>query len=148
LMQPLGAELIRLRGGWRRPVAVAAALFEDLTWIPIIGAALIYPPPVAAALIVGCLAIQQLANAFVAVAWTSWISDLIAPRLRGRYFGKRNCICHGLGAVTVVLAGMVVDRAGADPIPVFAVIFGIGMVFRLVSITILSRIPEPRPARS
>lgn len=148
LMQPVGAELIRRRGGWRRPVAVAAALAEDLTWIPIVLVALLYPPQTAAILIVGLLALQQLANAFVGVAWTSWISDLIPPRLRGRYFGKRNFVCHSLGAVTAILAGMIVDRAGADPVPTFAVIFSVGMVFRLVSVTILSRQPEPLPARS
>ena len=148
LVQPLGAELIRRRGGWRRPVAVTAALVEDLTWIPIIAAALFYPPHTAAVVIVGILAAQQLANAFVGVSWTSWISDLIPPRLRGRYFGKRNFICHSLGAVTAILAGMVVDRSGADPVPVFAAIFSAGMVFRLVSISILAKQPEPRPARS
>lgn len=148
LMQPIGAELIRRRGGWRRPVAVASALVEDLTWIPIIAVALLYPPSIAAVAIVGLLAVQQLANSFVGVSWTSWISDLIPPRLRGRYFGKRNFICHSLGAVTAIFAGMVVDRAGSDPIPTFVAIFTVGMLFRLVSVSILSRQPEPFPARS
>ncbi|HEX7070017.1 MAG TPA: MFS transporter [Rhodothermales bacterium] len=148
LVQPIGAEIIRRRGGWRRPVAVSAALIEDLTWVPIIAAALFYPPKIASVVIVGLLAAQQLANAFVGVSWTSWISDLIPPRLRGRYFGRRNFICHSLGAVTAILAGMVVDRSGADPIPVFAAIFTVGLVFRLVSITILAHQPEPAPARS
>lgn len=148
LVQPLGAEIIRRRGGWRRPVAVSAALVEDLTWIPIIAAALLYPPQTAAIVVVGLLAAQQLANAFVGVSWTSWISDLIPPRLRGRYFGKRNFVCHGLGSITAIFAGIVVDRAGADPIPTFAALFAIGLVFRLVSISILARHPEPAPARS
>lgn len=148
LVQPLGAEIIRRRGGWRRPVAVSAALVEDLMWIPIVAAALLYPPQTAAVIIVGFLAAGQLANAFVGVAWTSWISDLIPPRLRGRFFGKRNFVCHSLGAVTAIFAGMVVDRAGADPIPTFAAIFVTGMLFRLVSIAILARQPEPKPARS
>ena len=148
LMQPVGAELIRRRGGWRRPVAVTAALVEDLTWIPIIAVVLAYPPKTASVLIVGLLAAQQLANSFVGVSWTSWISDLIPPRLRGRYFGKRNFICHSLGAVTAIFAGMIMDRSGADPIPTIVAIFSVGMVFRLVSVSILSHQPEPRPARS
>ena len=148
LVQPLGAEIIRRRGGWRRPVAVLAALVEDLTWIPIVVVAMVYPPEIAAVIIVGLLATGQLANAFVGVAWTSWISDLIPPRLRGRFFGKRNFICHSLGAVTAILAGMIVDRSGANPIPTFAAIFLTGMLFRLVSISILARQPEPAPARS
>ena len=60
LVQPIGAEIIRRRGGWRRPVAVSAALIEDLTWVPIIAAALFYPPKIASVVIVGLLAAQQL----------------------------------------------------------------------------------------
>ena len=98
--------------------------------------------------VVGVVAVQQAATAFVGVAWTSWISDLVPPRLRGRFFGRRNLVCNALGAATAAVAGLAVRAAGDDPLPTFLALIGAGVGFRLVSLSFLSAQPEPHPARS
>jgi MFS family permease len=147
LLQPAGAEVVRRLGGRRRPVALAAALADAALWGGSVAAVVWLPPPAALLAVLGVLAVQQVPSAFVGVAWTSWISDLIPIRLRGRYFGRRNVIGGGLAAATAVAAGFLV-QGGPDPVPRFLVAVGVGVAARLASVYFLSRHPEPRPARS
>ncbi len=147
LVQPVGAEIIRGRHGYRKPVLITAALVDDLLWLVSLGSVVFFDAPTAVAVIAGVLVVQQAAGAIVGVSWTSWISDLIPPSVRGRYFGRRNIFCHGFGAATAAAAGLVVRALGRDPL-VFVALIAVGVVLRLVSIYYLSRQPEPRPARS
>ncbi len=148
LLQPAGAEVIRKRGGYRKGVCLVAAIADLLLWGVSVAAVIWMPQAVAITTVIAVLALQQAAGAFVGVAWTSWMSDLIPPRLRGRYFGTRNFICNAFGAVTAAIAGALVRVAEADPLPIFLLLIGIGMAFRAVSLYYLGRQPEPQPARS
>lgn len=145
LLQPLGAAFIHRRGGWRKGVTLSALLIDDGLWLISLCVALLLPGTQAIVAIIAVLALQQFVNAFNIVAWTSWISDLIPASLRGRYFGRRNFICNGLGAITAVLAGQFIEHIGHDAVWSFAVVIGIGMAFRLVSGYFLRKQPEPFP---
>ncbi len=147
LAQPAGAEIIRRRGGHRKPVLLAAALVDDLLWLVSLSAVVFLDAAEAIAVVAVVLAVQQAASAFVAVAWTSWISDLIPSGVRGRYFGRRNFICHGFGAATAAAAGLVVRVFGQDLL-IFVGLIAAGVLLRFVSIFFLSRQLELRPARS
>ena len=148
LLQPLGAAFIHRRGGWRKGVTISALLIDDGLWIVSLCVALLLPATQAIVAIIAVLALQQFVNAFNIVAWTSWISDLIPAPLRGRYFGRRNFICNGLGAITAVLAGQFIDHIGHDAVWSFGVVIGIGMAARLVSGYFLGKQPEPFPDHS
>jgi MFS family permease len=148
LVQPLGAELIRRRGGWRKPVCLAAVLIDLLLWPVSLAAAFLLPPSTAPVVILTVLSVQYAAESVSAVAWTSWISDLVPPRLRGRYFGHRNFITNALGAVVAGGAGLVIQWAGPNVLMAFGGLILLGMVCRTVSIAFLSRHPEPEPSRS
>lgn len=148
LVQPLGAEVIRRRGGWRRPVSLAGAGVDLLLWGVSLGAVLLLEPQTALLVILGVLALQQMATAFTSVAWTSWMSDLVPARLRGRYFGRRNFVCNTFGFVSALGAGWVLEAAGQDVLSVFLWIIAFGLVLRGVSLYFLRRQPELGPARS
>jgi MFS family permease len=148
LVQPLGAELIRRRGGWRKPVCLAAVCTDLLLWPVSLAATFLLPPPTALVVILTVLSIQYAAESISAVAWTSWISDLVPPRLRGRYFGHRNVVTNALGAVAAAGAGFVIQWAGPHVRVAFGGLILLGMACRGVSITFLSRHPEPEPSRS
>lgn len=147
--QPLGAEIIRRRGGWRKPVCLTAVLTDLLLWPVSLAATFLFPPATALVVILCVLTLQYTAESVSAVAWMSWISDLVPPRLRGRYFGHRNVVTNALGVVTAAGAGYILQWAEtAALLPTFAGLIVLGMAFRGVSVTFLSRHPEPEPAAS
>ena len=148
LLQPVGAEVVRRRGGHRKGVCLVAGLVDVSLWAATVAAVVWLPPAAAVGAVVGVLAVQQAATAFVGVAWTSWISDLVPPRLRGRFFGRRNVVCNALGAATAAVAGLAVRASETDLVPTFLALIGAGVGFRLVSLAFLSAQPEPWPARS
>ncbi len=147
LIQPLGAQLIRKREGWRKPVTATSAILDALLWGITLAFVWTLPAPKAIIAVIGVLALQQVATAFVAVSWTSWMSDLVPPPLRGRYFGQRNFVCNAVGAVAAVVAGQFVERVGNNEIWSFGAVIVAAMLFRLVSVYLLTRQPEPFPER-
>ncbi len=146
LLQPVGAEAVRRGGGWRKPVVLAGAVMDVLLWAASAAAVVWLDRPAALFVVLGVLALQQIPTALSAVSWTSWISDLIPQRLRGRYFGARNVACNGLAALTALAAGALIGRA-EDPLPMYLAAIGIGAAARAVSIAFLARQPEPHPAQ-
>jgi MFS family permease len=148
LLQPLGVEIVRRRGGWRRPVVIAAILSDASLWMATIAAVLWLEMQFVMLVIIGIIALQQTANAFVGASWTSWMSDLIPPQIRGRFFGRRNFICNASGAVAAIGGGQFVERVGNGELWSFLLLIGLGMVLRYVSAYFLSRQPEPVPAIS
>lgn len=143
IVQPIGAELIHRRGGWRKPVCLAAVLVDLLLWPVSLAAALLLSPPTALVIILSVLSVQYAAESISAVAWTSWISDLVPPRLRGRYFGYRNFVTNALGIVAAAGAGFVIQWVGTSVLWAFVGLILLDMTCRGVSIWFLSRHPEP-----
>lgn len=54
--------------------------------------------------------IAFIANTAGGVIWNSVISDLVPPRVRGRYFGIRNTVLNALGSLVMYGGGIVLDR--------------------------------------
>ncbi len=146
LFQPLGAELIRRQNGWRRKVCISGIIIDDLFWIVSILAVVFLPPATALIIVLCVLALQQAAIHTSLLAWQSWMSDLIPPAVRGRYFGRRNFVVYTFGALMAVLAGQFVERIGENAIWSFIVVISIGMVARAISAFFLNKQPEPFPA--
>lgn len=147
LVQPIGAEIVRRRDGHRKGVAVTAALVDALLWSVSILAVAWLPATRALPVVLVVMGVQQASTAVGTASWTSWISDLIPPPVRGRFFGTRNFVTNAFGAVTAAAAGFAI-RAASDPIPLFLALIAAGAASRLVSIRFLSIQPEPSPARS
>lgn len=145
LLQPVGASLVRRRGGWRKGVVLTGMVTDALLWSVTLAAALWLAPAQALVVAAGVLVFQQAMTALNVVAWTSWMSDLIPATLRGRYFGRRNFICNALGAVTAVAAGQFVGDVEAGEIERFAVVIAAAVGFRLVGAAFMRVQPEPFP---
>ena len=125
-----------------------AVLVDLLLWPVSLAATFLLPPPTALVVILAVLSLQYTAESISAVAWTSWISDLVPPRLRGRYFGHRNSVTNILGVLTAAGAGLVLQWGDPAVLPTFAGLILLGMAFRGVSITFLSTHPEPEAAQT
>src|SRR5512145_72936 len=94
------------------------------------------------------LMILMISYALIGIAgnaWTSWMSDLVPARQRGRYFGIRNTICSITAMGSTWLAGYTLDSyrtADAEPFG-YALIFGVAVVSAVAGMLVLSQKPEP-----
>jgi MFS family permease len=91
------------------------------------------------------LAVSQALIGIAGNAWTSWMSDLVPPRQRGRYFGARNTITSVTAMISTWLAGRALDyyRAANNQAPGYALIFGLAVISAIAGAIVLSRQPEP-----
>ncbi len=138
--------LLRTCGSYRRCVALSAAL-QAATFVPLLAAALTGR--------MGMLAVFALVSVYWATGlaangpWNAWIETLVPAPLRTRYFAGRSRI-NQWGIVAGYLAGGIAlqaaDRVGVT-VAVFAVLFSLAAVSRLVSVTLLTMHREPQPPR-
>jgi MFS family permease len=100
------------------------------------------------------VAVSSLIMTIAGTVWTSWISDLVPEKRRGRFFGLRNAIHGILGVTTAYVAGRGMDwlkAQGHEPLG-YGLALGLAVLFGLVSTLLLFKQPEPelehRPALS
>lgn len=82
-------------------------------------------------------------------AWTSWMADLIPPRVRGSYFSKRRQWAMLTGIPAAFFAGWLLDRPGVTGVPMATlqwcmIIFVVAAVFGLGDIHLFQYVPEIR----
>ncbi|HUB08939.1 MAG TPA: MFS transporter [Myxococcales bacterium] len=79
-------------------------------------------------------------------AWTAWMGDLVPPRLRGRYFGRRTAVVTLANAAATLAVGLTLDRtpAGAARGRCLAALAALGVLAGLVSQLWMSRQMEGR----
>ncbi len=75
-------------------------------------------------------------------AWTSWIGDLVAEDKRGKFFGKRNRVAGVASFISVIIAGLILDKI-QNPVIGFSIIFIFASVGGYLSYMYLSRQFEP-----
>lgn len=115
-------------------------------WLPILLVPLLLPRPTA---LIAFLLLYALSWALLNVpapAWISWMSDLVPPDHRGRYFARRNTIMGIVGMVAGIPAAWFLDLATKhhhwEPLG-FGTLFGVAVVCGLLSFVTLLRQPEP-----
>jgi MFS family permease len=125
-------------GRWGRPksVSIAAATLHLLTWVAF---GLLLPriprhDPVAAGhwLVVWFLA-SSLFSAVAGVTWNSWIQEWVPPRIRGKYFGRRNAI-QQIATLSFLLAAGWLLAEWNYAVRVFQAIIAGSVLLRLVSL--------------
>ncbi|NGZ77408.1 MFS transporter [Saccharibacillus alkalitolerans] len=81
-----------------------------------------------------------LANAVVTVLWTSIVSDLVPPAVRGRYFGMRNMIVNAVGSLTLFVGGIILDANPGGP--GFLILYIVVWTCILINILVLLKFPD------
>jgi len=93
------------------------------------------------------LILSAVIGAFAGPAFLAWLSDLVPPDHRGRYFGRRNMILGLVSAGAALPPAIFLDQAVKyERFPqtvAFGVLFGLGALFTFASLWALSRMPEP-----
>jgi MFS family permease len=150
LFQFVGAYLEERLGERRRLAALTAGVSRAL-WGVI--AALPFLAVLGPARLPLFLLILTLSQALIGIcvnAWVSWMSDLVPPRQRGRYFGIRNTITSITAMASAWLAGYALDgyRGAGLEATGYALIFGVASVCAAAGALVLWRQPEPPVRRT
>ncbi len=150
LIQPLqlvGAWVIE-RQGARKPLTVGGSMGR-LLWIVLL--LLPFLPLGPTQRLVVLVVMLVVANGMLTLcgnAWLNWMTDLVPPRLRGRYFGTRNAAMAGVAMTVNYGAGLWLDRMRGDGQLAhgYAVLFMGAVVCGAAATILLTRQPEPRLA--
>lgn len=137
----------------RRAFVLRFALLARLPWLiiaflPFIGTHLACLP-----LFIGLLTLSALASSLATPTFLAWLSDLVPPDQRGRYFGRRNMILGLVAALAALPPALFLDQAVKHhrfPVSVaFSILFGIGAIFMFLSwkaVALLPEVPRERPS--
>jgi len=150
---PIFAGLIQLVASYvgerrqaRRLFVAGFAVAGRTLFLPILLLPLVVRPTAALAPFLLLLALSYVLLNFTSPAWTSWMSDLVPPDHRGRYFAQRNMVAGIVGMVIGLPAAWFLDYATKQhhwQALGFGALFGIGVVGGLLSFGALLRQPEP-----
>ncbi|HSE84205.1 MAG TPA: MFS transporter, partial [Thermodesulfobacteriota bacterium] len=144
LFQFVGSYLVQ-RTGSRTPISINASAASRFIWL------LIVTLPFASAclqrdhilwMFLAIIALSHFSGAVSAVAWLSWISDLVPEKFRGRFFGKRNMMIGVATLAFSLLGGKFLDLWGESSSG-FQILFFMAVIAGAISILYLKKIPEP-----
>lgn len=130
----------------RKPFVAWFGVAGRMLWLPILLLPLFLPLHIA---LIGFLILFTLSYVLLnipAPAYMSWMSDLVPPDHRGRYFGQRNMIMGIVGMALGLPAAWFLDVATRRhhwETLGFGTLFGIGVVGGLFSFVCIQRQPEP-----
>jgi len=93
------------------------------------------------------LILSAVLGSFAGPAFLAWLSDLVPPDHRGRYFGKRNMILGLVSAASAlppaIFLDMAVKQHRFSEAVAFSVLYGTGALFLFLSWWALNKMPEP-----
>ncbi len=97
------------------------------------------------AVFMGTVFLSSLVVSMSGNPWTSWMTDLVPPERRGRYFSVRNAVAGGVSMVAVFGVGKLYDflKPRVDSIQVFVPFYAGSIVFAIATAALLRRIWEP-----
>lgn len=77
-------------------------------------------------------------------AWNAWLHSLVPRRLRTKYFSKRNFLGHSATLLALIISGLALElgKINGNSLWVFALLFLVSFVFRLISSYFLWRQSE------
>jgi MFS family permease len=107
----LPAAALTARFGARR-VALAAVAISRQAYLPLVVVPFLpVPLPAARALLLGAAAVHQGVGIVCNNGWVAWMGEIVPPRVRGRYFGRRTAIATLAAALSGIGVGALLDRA-------------------------------------
>lgn len=134
----------------RKKTALVMAFISRILWLPVI--VLTYflfdqNRDLLLTLVIGLIIIHHFFGSVSGVAWLSWMSSLVPPVIRGRFFGLRNSFLGIVTIVTTLVGGIFLDwyKISFPSSPAswsFMILFLIAVVVGVISTLLLSRQPD------
>lgn len=148
LTQPIAAYWAEQKSA-RKPFVAWCSFCGRMLWLPILLLPFFLPKSLALLGFLLLFTISAVLTSMPQPVWTSWMSDLVPPDHRGRYFGRRNMVAGFVGMVVGMLAAWFLDymvHGKRHPAMGFAVVFGVSLLGAVLSLILILRQPEPSPS--
>lgn len=152
-----GANLLQMRAyqhlestGERKKMTVRFAAASRAVWIVIIGLLFLNYESFASArvwIFILLFALSAGLGVMSAVAWVSWMVDLVPQRARGRFFAQRNLAAGAVAVILGIGAGKFIDfwkeeAFGPEPYA-FILLLTVGLVFGFWAVAVQNRMYDP-----
>lgn len=122
-----------------RSLRIVIAALPVLVYVGVDRSSLLWP-------IVACILVSAVFGMSAEIARRSWISDLVPPQRRGRFFGWRIMIASVTQVVVLLAGGGVLDFFDVSlgrPLAGISLMIGFGAAMGLCGWLLLWRTPEP-----
>ncbi|UCH10488.1 MAG: MFS transporter [Fidelibacterota bacterium] len=143
IFQLIGAYLVEATHH-RKLTAILGFGISRLLWIGIPFLFLMQNSQTAVAWFLAIIIASSSLGLLAGNAWTTWMADLIPPRLRGRYFGFRHGIIAAVTIGSSVLGGIWLDWGGdiLGEATALTYIVGVASLAGFVGVVLLGRQPD------
>ncbi|MEZ6233480.1 MAG: MFS transporter [Phycisphaerales bacterium] len=148
LIQLVSPAMVRRLGSHKRWVVLCAHV-QAAAFLPLVVGAIAGWMP--AWLLFASVTLYWASGMATGSAWNTWITTIVPPRVRSRYFASRTRLAQvgilgGLIAGGLVLEMLVRGRGAAESgVAWFALLFGVALLARVVSANRLAATNEPVP---
>ena len=142
-IQPVSAWLGRLTGH-RKAIVLTGASIQAAAWLPIAALPMVFPDHALTLLILSVILYQCGAH-LTTPQWASMMGDIVPMRRRGRFFARRTKIVSLTTFLALTFGGLVLQgfSSRGQTLLGFALLFGIALIARWVSVYHLSKMHDP-----
>jgi HEAT repeat protein/MFS family permease len=130
----------------RRALVLRYAFWSRLPWVLIALLPLIDASLPRKELFVALLILSSVFGSFAAPAFLAWLTDLVPPAHRGRYFGRRNMILGLVAAAAALPPALFLDqmvKSGRFTTALgLTTLFGLGTLCLFLSLWSIARMPD------
>jgi MFS family permease len=147
--QIIGSLLVQ-KYGHRKKIALGFALSSRSVWIPVVLLIVLlfndYRNLLLTAFIL-LIIVHHALGSIAGVAWLSWMSNLVPPVIRGRFFGLRNSVLGMITLLTTLVGGLFLDWykytfPEFSPALSFIIIFFLAVIAGMISLALLAKQPD------
>ncbi len=144
-MQFFGA-LICNRVIRRKWLFIFLVIFGRLLYLPMAFAPLLYPELDYARFLIFAIFLKAMSSGLgnlTGPLWFSWMADVIPRRILNHYWGTRQSWLHFTWTLSFLLVMLFTYRDNLDPVRVFPIVAGTGVVAGIIDILLFIWVKEP-----
>lgn len=122
-----------------RSLLVGCVVLQALSFVPLVAIAL--AGVASPAVVFGAASLYWAAGMAATAAWNPWMARVVPPRVRSRFFGRRQGLLQGTMLASLIGAGLALHAAAGSShvLVVYAAMFAVAALARLVSAVMLLR---------
>ncbi|MHA1147386.1 MAG: MFS transporter [Promethearchaeota archaeon] len=132
----------------RRSITIISLIFYRISILCIALIPILVPITFGLMFLIIFIILQSIFSAIGHTAWWSWMHDLIPKDKLGFFYSRRMMLSNITAMIVSVLAAFYLDYLLINhqniEIEAYSLLFFIGFIFGIISIFIVSKVPEPK----